>query len=540
MKILQLSDSQRKNDLHDTADEVILRLRYAHVSKLLYFIRLMYVNLSFQSLRLLASVLFLPFSILYFILGYPYGGAVLLFAIIPLGIVVHRVYSAKRFVDTKFTDVVGDISQLSVYTRSLPGYRFVDIFNATSKIALKSDAVRFESQHGEPLTSILSGEFYQEQNRYQRHPEHRSRPVDSGKETYLPVDCFWLVPESSASSCSIYRVRTMEYTNEVQIEVAASNSDDANTAIATILELASLESIYKHKTISVSFEPEVRDEYGGVETKERIDPIFISQPEVTDGDIIVDEDTKSVINRTIIDFHERRDQLVDLGIPARRGVLFYGPPGTGKTFMSRYISDRLKNTTTIVSSGQSLLHMRSVCNLARMLQPSIIVLEDVDLVYSSREINFNNTALGELMNELDGFNPTDEIIFILTTNSIDRVEAAIKERPGRISQCIYFGPPTADLRKKYLSTLINSYDTTSLQLDSVVEKTEGTTQAFLKEMVFRAVQIASESQNEHRSDLLILNNSHFDDAISEMRKSAGNAGDAIIGFSAKRSPSLGS
>jgi len=500
----------------------------------------MYVNLPFQSIRLLASLLFLPFSILYFILGYPYGGAVLLIALIPLGIVVHRVYSYKRFIDTKFAGVVGDLSQFSVYTRSLPGYRFVNIFNATSKIALKSAAISFESQHIEPLTNILSGEFYQEQNRYQRPPENRSRAVDSGKEMYLPIDCFWLVPEVSASSCGIFRVRTIEHTNEVLIEIAASNGDDANTTIASILELASAESIFKNKTISVSFEPEVRDEYGGVETRERIDPIFISQPKVTDSDIIIDDDTQSVIGRTIIDFHERRTQLAALKIPARRGVLFYGPPGTGKTYMSRYISDRLHNTTTIVSSGQSLLHIRSVCNLARMLQPSIIVLEDVDLVYSSREINFNNTALGELMNELDGFNPTDEIIFILTTNSIDRVEAAIKERPGRISQCIYFGPPTADLRKRYLSTLINSYSIESLQLDEVVEKTAGTTQAFLKEMVFRAVQIASESESVDRPDLLRLSNSHFDDAITEMRQSAGNAGEAIIGFSAKRLSTIGS
>lgn len=494
----------------------------------------MYRNLPFQSIRLLASVLFLPFSILYYILDYPFGGVVLLFAMIPLGIVIHRVYSLQRFVDTIFRTVVGDLSVFTVYTRTLPGYRFVDIFNATSKLAAMSDAIVFESQHVEPLTNILNGEFYQEQNRYQRPAEHRSSFVDSGKETYLPADCFWLVPKGSASSCGIFRIRTMDYTNEVQIELAATNGDDANSAITKILEFASADSIYKNKTISVSFEPEVRDEYGGIETKETIDPIFITQPEVTDADIIVDGETQSVINRTIIDFHERRQQLADLGIPARRGVLFYGPPGTGKTYMSRYISDRLTNTTTIVASGQALLHMRSVCNLARMLQPSIIVLEDVDLVYSSRELNFNNTALGELMNELDGFTSTDEIIFILTTNSIDRVETAIKERPGRISQCIYFGPPTPELRRMYLSSLLTSYKIESLNLDSVVGKTEGTTQAFLKEMVYRAVQIASESDITDRPEMLELDNSNFDEAIAEMLRSAGNAGEAIIGFTAKK------
>lgn len=494
----------------------------------------MYINLPFQSLRLIVSLLFIPFSILYYLVGYPYGGAVILFSIIPLGVIIHRIVSYNQFIDTKIAKVVGELSQYSVFTRTLPGYRFVDLFNATETFASKLQSCRIESQHTEPLTNILAGEFYQEQNRFERPPEFRSRPIGHDRDSYLPNDCFWLIPERAASPYAIFRIRTLEYTNEVQIEVAATDAGSANDAIAKILSLASAESIFKNRTISISFEPEVRDEYGSVELKEKIDPIFISQPEVNDADIIIDNETSSVIHRTIIDFHERRKELSNLGVPSRRGVLFYGPPGTGKTYMSRYLSSRLAGVTTIVSSGQSLLHMRSVCNLARMLQPSIIVLEDVDLVYSSRDINYNNTALGELMNELDGFNPEDEILFILTTNSLDRVEAAIKERPGRISQCIFFGPPTPELRSRYLLSLIASYDRKGLDINRVVEKTDGATQAFIKEMVFRTVQIASEEAKVSNAADLWLKNTHFDEAISEMRKSAGNAGDAIIGFSAKR------
>lgn len=494
----------------------------------------MYINLPFQSLRLLISLLFIPFSVLYYLMGYPYGGAVVLFSIIPLGIVIHRIVSFNKFIDIKFPKVVGDLSQFSVFTRLLPGYRFVDIFDATAKYARELSATRVESQHPEPLTNILAGEFYDEQNRFERPPEFKSRPIDHDKDTYLPNDCFWLVPKSINSAFGIFRIRTLVYTNEVQIEIAARNVDSANDAIVKILEIASAESIYKNKTITISFEPEVRDEFGSVELREKIDPIFISQPKVTEADIIIDDDTSLVIRRTVIDFHERRNELAKLGVPSRRGVLFYGPPGTGKTYMSRFLSARLNNVTTIVSSGQSLLHMRTVCNLARMLQPSIIVLEDVDLVYSSRDINYNNTALGELMNELDGFNPADEIIFILTTNSIERVESAIKERPGRISQCIYFGLPTPELRNRYLLSLIAQYDYGSLDVERVVEKTEGATQAFIKEMVFRTVQIASEGSRATNPKDLSLTNSCFDEAIAEMRQSAGNAGEAIIGFSPKR------
>ena len=164
-----------------------------------------------------------------------------------------------------------------------------------------------------------------------------------------------------------------------------------------------------------------------------------------------------------------------------------------------------------------------------MLQPSVVILEDVDLVYSARDKNIYTTALGELMDELDGFNPEDHIIFILTTNAIDRVEAAIRERPGRISQCVYFGAPSAELRRLYLASMLAPYDCLHLNMDELVGQTEGATQAFLKELVYRAVQIATESQSVS-SEFLALSNEHFREALEEMKSSAGHSGEAIIGF----------
>lgn len=46
--------------------------------------------------------------------------------------------------------------------------------------------------------------------------------------------------------------------------------------------------------------------------------------------------------------------------------------------------------------------MKSVFNLTRLLQPSLVVLEDVDLVFSAREINLYSSVLGELLDQMDG------------------------------------------------------------------------------------------------------------------------------------------
>ncbi|MGH9948121.1 MAG: AAA family ATPase [Pyrinomonadaceae bacterium] len=483
---------------------------------------------------LLISVLYILFSIIYFLANYPFRGTVILLAIIPLGVLTHRIFTARKFIDSRIQKVIGNLEDYSVYTKSLPGYRFVDIFNSAEAYAQTLSAECLESQHAENLTGILNGEFYIETNRFVRPAEHKSRSIGVDREGFYATDCFWLVPQVLSTSCGVIRIRTLEYSNEVSIEVAAKLSSDADEVIRTILENASANSIYKNKIIEISFQQEVRDEYGGLEMREKVDPLFISQPPVTEAEIVLDDDTRDVIQRTIIDFHERREELMRFGLPARRGVLFYGPPGTGKTFTSRFISNKLESATTVVTSGLSLLHIRSVCNIARMLQPSVIVLEDVDLVYSSREINYHNTALGELMDELDGFKPDDKIIFILTTNSIERVESAIRERPGRISQCIYFGPPTAELRKQYLDSLLKTYDLSKLDINEIVEKTDGSTQAFLKELVYRSIQFASEGVVANAPKELCLDLASFDRALAEMRKSAGNAGEAIIGFQIKR------
>ncbi len=107
------------------------------------------------------------------------------------------------------------------------------------------------------------------------------------------------------------------------------------------------------------------------------------------------------------------------------------------------------------------------------------------------------------------------MIFLLTTNAIDRVESAIKDRPGRVSQCIYLGAPNATLRHRYLSALLAPYPAAQVDLERLVGRTEGVSQAFLKEMLARAVQFATASQPGDATRLL-LEDSHLDAAQAQM------------------------
>jgi len=143
-------------------------------------------------------------------------------------------------------------------------------------------------------------------------------------------------------------------------------------------------------------------------------------------------------------------------------------------------------------AGSALRHVGAVFSLARMLQPSLVILEDVDLVFTARDINAQGSILGGLLDQMDGLRPHEDVGFILATNALDRIEAAIKDRPGRISQCIHLGPPNTELRRLCLLHYLAAYATAAVDVAALVAKSAGATQAFLKDWVHRAVQIAAD------------------------------------------------
>ena len=70
----------------------------------------------------------------------------------------------------------------------------------------------------------------------------------------------------------------------------------------------------------------------------------------------------------------------------KRGLLLYGPPGTGKTHTTRYLVGQMDGYTRLLLTGRALHAIGAVSELARDLQPAVLVLEDVDLVAEDRSV----------------------------------------------------------------------------------------------------------------------------------------------------------
>lgn len=333
----------------------------------------------------------------------------------------------------------GAIARYAVSQKDLPAFRFVDLYRAIDAHLTSFDDVRsIESDNSESLNKLLHGRGNRWDSRRITKSPRTAWTVGPDEEVFLPIDRYWIFSEGEACARAIVRLR---YDREHETAVLALAGVDSDRVDALLKRLiADSTSIYRERLLTLSFESGARDQFGDVEKAECLRVSFAVAAPVSRGEFVVDQELHKLLWRNVVDLHERRQVLKTHGVPIRRGVLLYGPPGTGKTFACRYLCGQLPDTTRIVVAGSALNRIGQLFDFARTYQPSVVILEDVDLAFAARDISLYSSSLGDLLDQMDGLRPSDDVGVILTTNSIERLEAAIKDRPGRISQCVYFGP----------------------------------------------------------------------------------------------------
>ncbi len=218
---------------------------------------------------------------------------------------------------------------------------------------------------------------------------------------------------------------------------------------------------------------------------------------VSKKEIILSKETIELIDRNIVSFVKQRAQLRSLGMSLKKGVMFYGPPGTGKTHTVHYLADKLSDHTIFLVTAEQIGNIGEYINLARLLQPSIIVIEDADLIARSRETMHSlgeESLLNKLLNEMDGLRKDSELMFILTTNRPESLEAAIASRPGRIDQSIEFPLPDLGCRKKLIRLYGRGLKLNTPLVSDIAKRIEGMSAAFVKELMRRTAQFYIESE----------------------------------------------
>lgn len=129
------------------------------------------------------------------------------------------------------------------------------------------------------------------------------------------------------------------------------------------------------------------------------------------------------------------------GIPYRRGYLLYGPPGCGKSSFITALAGEIEFGICLLNlSDRGLTDDRLNHLLSVAPQQSIILLEDIDAAFASREDTaqlksayegLNRVTFSGLLNCLDGVASTEARIVFMTTNYLERLDPALI-RPGRV------------------------------------------------------------------------------------------------------------
>jgi hypothetical protein len=223
---------------------------------------------------------------------------------------------------------------------------------------------------------------------------------------------------------------------------------------------------------------------------------FLHRPEVAAADVVLAPGVLESVTRHVVGVGEQRERLRAAGQHLKRGVLLYGPPGTGKTLTVRHLLTRTPGTTAVLLTGSSIRFITEAAELARAMQPAIVVLEDVDLVASERGLHGPQPLLFAVLDALDGLDGDADVAFVLTTNRVEVLERALAERPGRVDLAVEVALPDADARRRLFRRYAEGLPLSTDALDAAAARAEGTTGSFAKELVRRAVLTAAEASRE--------------------------------------------
>jgi hypothetical protein len=221
---------------------------------------------------------------------------------------------------------------------------------------------------------------------------------------------------------------------------------------------------------------------------------FHPRPRLTEDDVVLPAGALDRVRRHVVETGRHAEVLRAAHQHLKRGLLLYGPPGTGKTHTVRFLLGRLDGVTVVLLSGTSLRFVGAAAELARALQPAVVVLEDVDLVAESRDLSPDaQPLLFTVLEAMDGLEGDSDVAFVLTTNRADLLEPALAQRPGRVDLAVEIPLPDAAARRALATLYGRDLPFTGPGLDDVAERTEGMTASFFKELVRRAVLVAADA-----------------------------------------------
>jgi len=182
---------------------------------------------------------------------------------------------------------------------------------------------------------------------------------------------------------------------------------------------------------------------------------------------------------------------------------------------------------TLIMTAAEVAFLSGYMSLARLLQPALVVIEDVDLIARDREDMggpCEESLLNRLLNEMDGLKEDADILFVLTTNRPEELESALAGRPGRIDQAIEVPLPDEIGREKLVRLYGKGLPLPAPVVEEGVRRTKGVSAAFIKELMRRIAQSAIA-----RDDGASVVSGDIDEALNDMLFAGGRLNVKLLG-----------
>jgi len=241
------------------------------------------------------------------------------------------------------------------------------------------------------------------------------------------------------------------------------------------------------------------------------------QTGITFKDVAGQDEAKESLQE-IIDFLHNPQKYTAIGAKLPKGALLVGSPGTGKTLLAKAVAGEADVPFFSISGsdfvemfvGMGASRVRDLFQQAAKVAPCIIFIDEIDAVGRSRDNRYGNNSeqeqtLNQLLNEIDGFEPSKGIVCLAATNRPEILDKALL-RPGRFDRRIIVDRPNLqgrlDTLKVHTRKIKLSED---VDLRKIAQATAGAVGADLANLVneaaLRAVRKGRKAVNQE--DLLV-------------------------------------
>ncbi len=233
-----------------------------------------------------------------------------------------------------------------------------------------------------------------------------------------------------------------------------------------------------------------------------------------DSDVRLDD--VAGLDNAKADLAEIIDHLADpgrfraLGAKMPKGVMLVGPPGTGKTLLARAVAGEAGVPFFSISGsefvemfvGVGASRVRDLFESAKKAAPCVIFIDEIDAVGRTRGAGMGGghdereQTLNQILAEMDGFEPHQDIVVLAATNRPDVLDNALL-RPGRFDRKVYLELPGREARQAILD--IHTRDiklAEDVDLERLAARTVSFSGAELENLVNEAALLAGRRRRE--------------------------------------------